>query len=190
MDFSLCAGWFSIPTADFLWDCGEPGSRGRPASENPSACQTMREHKGVNDKQMKGGFPTPARALWFLACLPRFLLPTCLLSSSPPSRSRYLTPLSFLSLWLLLTCSTEGQSHVIFCATSLLDTQNRPHSRHPVCFSGLSVTEVESRQVQKGHNANLHLRRPPPPKVFLLTPTPTPYTLVSSWTDKLEILNI
>lgn len=84
MDFSLCAGWFSIPTADFLWDCGEPGSRGRPASENPSACQTMREHKGVNDKQMKGGFPTPARALWFLACLPRFLLPTCLLSSSPP----------------------------------------------------------------------------------------------------------
>lgn len=50
-------------------------SRGTPASENQSLCQTTIEHKGVNDKQMKGRISDTCSLPLFL-CLPPS--PTCI----------------------------------------------------------------------------------------------------------------
>lgn len=48
------SGFLCLPTSRFPRDCSGPVSRGTAVTENQSPRQTTREHKGVNDKQMKG----------------------------------------------------------------------------------------------------------------------------------------
>lgn len=59
-------------------------SRGTPASENQSPRQTTREHKGVNDKQMKGRISDTCSLPLFLCLPPSLPLPPSLSLSLQP----------------------------------------------------------------------------------------------------------
>lgn len=63
------SAFFCLPTSCFPLDCEVPMSGGTQASENQSPRQTTREHKGVNDKQMKGRISDTCSLPLFL-CLP------------------------------------------------------------------------------------------------------------------------
>lgn len=64
------SAFLCLPTSCFPRDCGRPMSRGTPASENQSPHQTTREHKGVNDKQMKGRISDTCSLPLFLCLAP------------------------------------------------------------------------------------------------------------------------
>lgn len=98
------SAFLCLPTSCFPRDCGGPMSRGTPASENQSPHQMTREHKGVNDKQMKGRISDTCSLPLFLCLPPSFsfslslsLAPTCIffLVKAPS------LPTCFFSAWAL-----------------------------------------------------------------------------------------
>lgn len=134
------SAFLCLPTSCFPWDCGGPMSRGTPASENQSPRQTTREHKGVNDKQMKGRISDTCSLPLFL-CLPPSvsLSPTCIsfLVTAP------LPPSLFFSAWachstdwggcrwseILQKLQTQGRSSSLFLSLlSLLLSVSSSHT--------------------------------------------------------------
>lgn len=129
----VLSGFLCLP-ASFPQLRRRPMSRGTPASENQSPQQTKGEHKGVNDKQMKGRISDTCS-------LPLFLLPASSLSHA-------LQPVSFpvTAPWLPV-CVFSAQTFTVRTEVDAGELRSSRSYKHwdgsllSVCLSVTLCTE-------------------------------------------------